>query len=75
MDMKSSFAVMFRSDAYQRRIIFTASNRTPTLAEFAELVEKHESELPRQPPEDPLIIDLGHLPPTHERTMPPAQFA
>ena len=74
MGMKSRFAVIFRSDTYQRRIIFTASNRTPTLAEFAELVAKHESELPRQPPEGHLIVDLGHLPPTHERTMPPAQF-
>jgi len=73
--MKTKFAVMFRSDAYQRRIIFTARNRTPTLAEFARFVEKHEGELPRQPLKDPLIVDLGRLPPTRESTMPPAQFA
>jgi hypothetical protein len=71
--MKTRFAVMFRSDAYQRRIIFTARNRTPTLAEFARLVETHESKLPRWPVQDPLIVDLGHLPPTREPTMPSAE--
>jgi len=68
--MESKFAVVFDSDAYHTRIIFTARNRTPTLAEFANLVEEHERDLAQQPCGKPLIIQLGRLPPTDQPTMP-----
>jgi len=69
--MESKFAVAFYSDAYKKRIVFTAKNRTPTLEEFARLVEDNEPHLARQAHGKSLVVQLGRLPPTNRPTMRP----
>jgi hypothetical protein len=68
--MRSQFAVAFDSDAYKSRIVFVAENRTPTLKEYATLVEATERQLAQHPSGETLVIKLGRLPQTDKPTMP-----